>query len=148
MQPATAALGVQLYQIEVRLPNDFENAFSKITGTVRATGLFLQSTAMFIDNRKRMAELTTKHRLPAIYDAGELAEAGVLMSYDPDRFDLGPACRHLRRQDPERCEARRSPRRAADEIRVHHQSQSRQSDRLSDPDQCVGKSRQNNQVRR
>ena len=89
MQTASSALGLELHQIEVRGPNDFESAFSKMTGTVRATGLFLQSTAMFIDNRKRIAELATKHRLPAIYDARELAEAGVLMSYGTDRFDLG-----------------------------------------------------------
>ena len=89
MQPAASALGLQLHRIEVRGPNNFESAFSKMTGTFRATGLFLQSTAMFIDSRKRIAELATKHRLPAIYDARELAEAGVLLSYGSDRFDLG-----------------------------------------------------------
>jgi putative ABC transport system substrate-binding protein len=89
MQTAASALVLQLHRIEVRGPNDFENAFSKMTGTIRATGLFLQSTAMFIDNRKRIADLAIRHRLPAIYDASELAEAGVLMSYGTDRFDLG-----------------------------------------------------------
>jgi len=89
MHTAASALGLQLHQIEARGPNDFESAFSKMTGTVRATGLFLQSTALFLDNRKRIADLATKHRLPAIYDARELAEAGVLMSYGTDRSDLG-----------------------------------------------------------
>jgi putative ABC transport system substrate-binding protein len=88
MQPAASALGLELHHIQVQSPNDLEGAFSKMMGS-HATGLFLQSTAMFIDNRKRIAELTTKHRLPAIYDAKELAEAGVLMSYGSDRFDLG-----------------------------------------------------------
>ena len=32
--------------------------------------------------------MATRSRLPAIYDARELAEAGVLMSYGSDRFDL------------------------------------------------------------
>jgi putative tryptophan/tyrosine transport system substrate-binding protein len=89
LQTAASALDLQLNQIEVRGPNDFESAFSKMTGTVRPTGLFLQTTAMFIDNRKRIADLATKHRLPAIYDAKELVEAGVLMSYGPDLSDLG-----------------------------------------------------------
>ncbi len=89
MQAVASTMGLQLHQIEVRGPNDFESAFSKMTSTVRATSLFLQSTPMFIDNRKRIADLATKHRLPAIYDARELAEAGVLLSYGSDRFDLG-----------------------------------------------------------
>jgi putative ABC transport system substrate-binding protein len=32
--------------------------------------------------------LATQHRLPGIYDASGLAEAGILMSYGSDRFDL------------------------------------------------------------
>jgi putative ABC transport system substrate-binding protein len=32
--------------------------------------------------------LATKGRLPAIYDASGVAEAGILMSYGSDRFDL------------------------------------------------------------
>ena len=89
MQTAASTLGLQLHQFEVRVPNDFESAFSKMTGTVRANGLFLQSTVMFNNNRKRIADLATKHRLPSIYDARELVEAGALMSYGADRFDLG-----------------------------------------------------------
>jgi putative ABC transport system substrate-binding protein len=53
MQTAASALGLQLHQIEVRGPNDFESAFSKMIGTHRATALLLQATPMFIDNRNR-----------------------------------------------------------------------------------------------
>jgi putative ABC transport system substrate-binding protein len=88
MQPAASALRLELQHIKVRSPNDFESAFSKMTGTVRATGLFLQSSILFFDNRKRIADLTTRSRLPAICDVRELAEAGVLMSYGSDRFEL------------------------------------------------------------
>ena len=35
-----------------------------------------------------IADLAVRSRLPAIYDARELAEAGILMSYGSDRFDL------------------------------------------------------------
>ena len=89
LQAPASALGLQLHHIEVRSPNDFESAFSKITKSVRATALFLQSIAMIITNRKRIADLATKHRLPAIHQARELAEAGILMSYGSDWFDLG-----------------------------------------------------------
>src|SRR5262249_44418121 len=40
-----------------------------------------------------------------------------------------PACGHVRGQDPQGREARRSSRRAADEVRVRHQSQDRQDAR-------------------
>jgi putative ABC transport system substrate-binding protein len=89
MQAPASALGVQLHQMEVRSPNDFDSAFSKITKIVRAAALFVQAAPIFIDNRKRIADLAIKGRLPAIYDAREVAEAGVLMSYGSDRFDLG-----------------------------------------------------------
>jgi ABC-type uncharacterized transport system substrate-binding protein len=89
LQAPASALGLQLHHIEVRSPNDFESAFSKITKSVRPTALFLQSIAMIITNRKRIADLATKHRLPAIHQARELAEAGILMSYGSDWFDLG-----------------------------------------------------------
>ena len=88
MQPAASALGLELHHIKVQSPNDLEGAFSKMTGTVRATALLLQSSSLFFDNRKMIAGLATASRLPAIYDARELAEAGILMSYGSDRFDL------------------------------------------------------------
>jgi ABC-type uncharacterized transport system substrate-binding protein len=88
MQPMVSAMGVELHYIKVRSPNDLESVFSKMTGSVRTTALFLQSSTLFFDNRKKIAELATRSRLPAICDARELAEAGVLMSYGSDRFDL------------------------------------------------------------
>jgi ABC-type uncharacterized transport system substrate-binding protein len=88
MQPAASALGLELHHIKVRRSNDLESAFSKMTGTVRSTALLLQSATLFFDNRKMIAALAVRSRLPAIYDARELAEAGILMSYGSDRFDL------------------------------------------------------------
>jgi ABC-type uncharacterized transport system substrate-binding protein len=88
MQPAASALILELNHIKVRSPDDLESAFSKMTGTVRAPALLLQSSTLFFDNRKMIADLATRSRLPAIYDARELAEAGILLSYGSDRFDL------------------------------------------------------------
>jgi len=89
MQAVATALGLELHQMEVRSPNNFESAFSKITKLVRASALFIQDAPIFIDNRKRLADLAIKGRLPAVYGSREVAEAGVLMSYGSDRFDLG-----------------------------------------------------------
>ena len=85
MQPAASAMGLELHHIKVRSPNDLESAFSKMTGTIRATALLLQSATLFSNNRKMIADLAIRSRLPAIYDARELAEAGILMSYGSDR---------------------------------------------------------------
>lgn len=88
IQPTASAMGLELHHIQVQSPNDLEGAFSKMTGTVRATGLLLQAAVFFNDNRKRIADLAIRSRLPSIYDARELAEAGILMSYGADRSYL------------------------------------------------------------
>src|SRR5262249_13793050 len=41
IQAAATAMGLQLHQIEVRNPSNFESAFSTITKLVRASALFL-----------------------------------------------------------------------------------------------------------
>jgi putative ABC transport system substrate-binding protein len=89
LQAPASAMGLELHQVEVRSPNDFDSAFSKIAKTVRATALFLQAVSLFVDSRKQIADLAAKYRLPTISDAREVAEAGILMSYGADRTDLG-----------------------------------------------------------
>jgi putative tryptophan/tyrosine transport system substrate-binding protein len=42
----------------------------------------------FEDERKRIVELASKYRLPAIYPQKEFVEAGGLMSYGTDLADL------------------------------------------------------------
>ena len=89
LQAPASAMSLQLHHVEVRSPDDFESAFSKITNTVRATALVIQAVVLFVDARRQIADLAAKNRLPAICDPRELAEAGILMSYGADRTDLG-----------------------------------------------------------
>ena len=63
------------------------------------------------------------------------------MSYGVNIYRLVPARRDLCGQDFERRQARRSSRGAADEVRVDHQSQSREADRINRTTQCFGSSR-------
>ena len=49
-----------------------------------------------------------------------------------------PACRRVRRQNPQGRQARRSPGRAADEVRAGHQPQDRQGPRPHDPAVAAG----------
>jgi len=88
IQPAASALGLELHHIKVQSPNDLEGAFSKMTGTIRATALFLQPAVFFRDNRERIVDLATKSRLPSITGDKWWVEAGGLMSYGPDGVEL------------------------------------------------------------
>jgi ABC-type uncharacterized transport system substrate-binding protein len=88
MQPAASALGVELHHIKVQSPNDLEGAFLKMTGTVRATALFLQPAVFFLDNREQVANLATRSHLPSIHGDKWWVEAGGLMSYGPDGVEL------------------------------------------------------------
>jgi hypothetical protein len=54
-----------------------------------------------------------------------------------DLVRLRPARRIFRGQNPEGSQARRSPGGTAEEVRVHHQSEGGQADRLDDSAECA-----------
>ena len=54
----------------------------------RAGALVVLSDSIFINQRKQIAEIATKRRLPAVYALREYAEAGGLMVYGANSFDL------------------------------------------------------------
>ena len=78
LEVTAKSLGVQLQVLEMR-PDDFESAF-KIAAKNRAA-LILPPDQFFVADRKRVIDLTVKHRLPAMYPATEWANAGGLMVY-------------------------------------------------------------------
>jgi putative ABC transport system substrate-binding protein len=83
---AAQALGVSLLSINVKRPEDLDAA---VAGVARegADGLLVFENALTSNNGKRIVELALKHRLPAIFGLGALAEAGGLMAYGPVRVD-------------------------------------------------------------
>jgi putative ABC transport system substrate-binding protein len=84
---AARALGVRLQVVEARGPEDFDRAFSDMT-RARAGAVTVQSTNIFLLERRRLVELAAKNRLPAMYLAREFVDAGGLMSYGPNVADL------------------------------------------------------------
>ena len=87
IEVAARALGVQLQSLEVRRPDDFENAFR--AATRERAGAFITLRAPLIVNyRRQIADLAVKNRLPAMYDDREFVEAGGLMSYGANLEDL------------------------------------------------------------
>jgi putative ABC transport system substrate-binding protein len=47
----------------------------------RASAVLVLAEPLFLSERKRIAELALKHRLPAVSARSEIADAGLLMTY-------------------------------------------------------------------
>jgi putative tryptophan/tyrosine transport system substrate-binding protein len=86
-QTAAHALGLQLQSLEVRSPDEFVQAFAAMTRE-HADALVVISNELFFGHRSQLAELTVRHRLPAMFHLREYAEAGGLMAYGPDAADM------------------------------------------------------------
>jgi putative ABC transport system substrate-binding protein len=80
-------LGIELLPFEVRGPTDFDVALAAATKE-RVGGLLFAGSPMFVRNRRQIADLLTKERLPAISVWSSFTEAGVLMAYGPSLPDL------------------------------------------------------------
>jgi putative ABC transport system substrate-binding protein len=80
-------LGLQLHSLEVRSPNDFDQAFEDAIRS-RAGALFISADPVIITNLKRIADFAAKSRLPSIFNASEFADAGGLVTYGTDRADM------------------------------------------------------------
>ena len=79
-QTAAHALGLPLQSLEVRGPDEFDQAFAAMTRE-HADALVVLSNPLFFSHRRQLAELAVKHRLPAIFLFREYVEAGGLMAY-------------------------------------------------------------------
>ena len=81
------AFGVQLQYLEVRGPKDIETAF-RAASKGRADAVLVLSSPVLFSQRKQIAELAVKSRLPAIYDRPEYVEDGGLVFYGVSYTDL------------------------------------------------------------
>jgi ABC-type uncharacterized transport system substrate-binding protein len=84
---AARTLGVRVQVVEARGPADLDRAFSDMT-KARAGALTVLPSAMLFTERRRLVDLATKSRLPAVYPQKEFVEAGGLMAYGPSLADL------------------------------------------------------------
>jgi putative ABC transport system substrate-binding protein len=87
IETAARSAGVQPQLLDVRNPAGLESAFAAASRQ-HADGLIVGQDGLFQANRKLVAELAAKHRLPAIYRSMESIEAGGLMAYGPSYVDL------------------------------------------------------------
>jgi len=86
-EAAARSLGVKLDVIEVGLPADIPGAF-EAAKRGRPGALIVLPSPMFYGERRRLAELAARHRLPAIYEVKAYVEAGGLASYGPSFPDM------------------------------------------------------------
>jgi putative ABC transport system substrate-binding protein len=80
-------LGVQLHSLEVRSPNELDQAVENAT-RARADAIDIMPGPVFTANLKRIADLAAQSRLPSIFVFPAYADAGGLVTYGPDRVDL------------------------------------------------------------
>ena len=85
--PAVArALRLTIQSWEVRAADDFEKVFAALSKQ-RPDGLYVGGGPLMFANRKRIAALALKSRLPSMYVRREFVEAGGLMFYGADLVD-------------------------------------------------------------
>jgi putative tryptophan/tyrosine transport system substrate-binding protein len=75
-------MGLQLEVSKVLGSNELHRAFDGLTKR-RAEALVILGSPIFTAQRGRLADLTVKHRVPAIYYHEGFTEAGGLLAYGP-----------------------------------------------------------------
>jgi putative ABC transport system substrate-binding protein len=81
------SLGIVVHVVNVRGPGDLDVAFLAMKHTRTDAVMFAENT-LFIADRRHIADLALKHRLPMMVPAIEYAQAGALISYGTDYLDL------------------------------------------------------------
>jgi putative ABC transport system substrate-binding protein len=84
---AAKALGVQLRILEARDLDEIDRAFAAVVRE-RMRALLVLNDPVFTAHRKRIADLSAKHRLPTVSGTLEYTEAGGLMAYGPSFPDM------------------------------------------------------------
>ncbi len=78
-EAAARTLAIELQLVEVGGTDEFDRAFSEMTRH-RADAFIQFASAMLFNERRRIVDLATKHRLPSMFGAREFVELGGLMA--------------------------------------------------------------------
>jgi|RhiMetdeSRZDD1v2_1073273.scaffolds.fasta_scaffold158151_2 ABC-type uncharacterized transport system substrate-binding protein len=84
---AADAVGVQLQFLEIQAPKDIEIAF-RAASKEHADAVLVLSDAVLLPQRRQIADLAVKGRLPAVYNRPEYVEDGGLVFYGVSYTDL------------------------------------------------------------
>jgi putative ABC transport system substrate-binding protein len=86
-EAASRRLGLQVQIIAARDASEIDKAFQLMTRE-RAEALAVLSDPIFIAARTQIVALAVKRRLPSVSGNREYADAGGLMSYGPNFYEL------------------------------------------------------------
>jgi putative ABC transport system substrate-binding protein len=87
LKAAAQKTGREFFAVEVRAANELEGVFSRLIRE-RMGALMVPNETTIAEQAPRIAELASRHRIPAIFGTDRGVEAGGLMSYAPDRGDV------------------------------------------------------------
>jgi len=87
LESAARKLGLTILFADVRTTSDIEGAFATITRSRAGAILILGGNTTWA-SRQQLADLAVQHRLPGICLFRGYAEAGLLLTYGPNREDL------------------------------------------------------------
>jgi putative ABC transport system substrate-binding protein len=85
-QEAARRLGLELHVLNASVDRDFDAVFAKLR-ELKASALIIGQDVYFNAESARLAALTVRHAIPAIYALPEFAAAGGLFSYGASRSD-------------------------------------------------------------
>ena len=80
LQAAARTLGLQIHVLHASAESDFDTVFATMV-RLRAGALVIGTDTFFNSQSRKLAALTLRHAVPAIYQYREFAAAGGLMSY-------------------------------------------------------------------
>ena len=90
VQAAARKLGVEVHVLNANTDRDFDAVFAKLI-QLRAGGLVIGSSVFFVARQEKLAALTVRHAVPAVFENRQFVAAGGLMSYGgslPDAYRL------------------------------------------------------------
>jgi putative ABC transport system substrate-binding protein len=82
VQTAAQKSSIKILSVQARNPQEIESAFSTMTQD-NAEAVIVANDLLFNQQRRQLAELAAKNRLPSVAAVWEYVEAGGLMSYGP-----------------------------------------------------------------
>jgi putative tryptophan/tyrosine transport system substrate-binding protein len=127
LQAVARTIGLKIHVLHASSEAELDAAFATL-GQLRASALAIGNDPFFNSRSARLAELASRHVMPAIYQYREFVAAGGLMSYGGSLTDSYRQA-GLHRKDPGRRQAGRSAGAAIHQGRVDHQSPDREGAR-------------------
>jgi putative ABC transport system substrate-binding protein len=79
-QAAARTLGLKLHILHAGTEHEFDAVFARLA-ELPESGLVIAVDSFFTGRREKLAKLALRHRVPAIYQSRDFAEAGGVMSY-------------------------------------------------------------------